>query len=169
MTRAHVLAGDPDHALELAQGAVAIAAATRSPIKRAEAVLERGAARLAAGRADDALADTSSAAATLSQSLDRRDRRVTRAHALYANALARTGRHAEAEKEIERALGGLPVRGFDEVAYRRGVVLRLAGRHAKAIEALKIAAASLERTPAARYWRPLVSTELDAARRSRVR
>ncbi len=93
-------------ALEMSRDAVSIIARHTRPqsFRYAAAIHQRGAALLAAGRAEDAMADLTTAVETLRQTLPARHPVTRWFQADQALALARAGRHRDADALLEPLL-----------------------------------------------------------------
>jgi tetratricopeptide (TPR) repeat protein len=124
--------GRTDEAIENSRNAVGIIAQHTKPnsFRYAAAVHQRGAALLAARRAEDAIPDLTVATETLRETLSTRHSVTRWFQADQALALARAGRHRQAELVIEPLLprAGSPIDpAEDKALYVMGVNKRLAG------------------------------------------
>jgi serine/threonine-protein kinase len=161
-------AGEIAGAIEHSRRAADIIARHTRPesFRYATAIHHRGAALLAARRADEALPDLTAAATTL-QAVLPPGHEITRAfQADQALALARAGRHHQARAFLEPLLPGpgSPVdRSGARLLYALGVASRLSGEFEAAVRVQRQALQSLARLPAVEPERMRVLTETGLA------
>jgi tetratricopeptide (TPR) repeat protein len=144
--------GRIEESLQNSRHAVSVIATHTRPqsFRFAAAFHQRGAALLAAGRLDEALTDLTTAGDTLRQTLSAKHSVTRWFQADQALALARAGKHREAEALIESLLpkpGSPPDSAETKALYVMGVARRLSGNLS---DALRFQQQALQSTPPGR-------------------